>query len=853
MPSIIRWIFQGRRGRLAPTAALLICAAMHAGAVAGSGRPAGGDLAIDWRLVKVHSGSDGAQASARLTLANRGQAALPAAGWSLYFTSLTPVVTGESENLITEQVVGTLFRLRPGPEFHGLAPGETLAMDLVHSEPVVRPDKAPRGAYLAYDDSPTDASAIGSLDIVPGLPPVAVADERGGGVDPAQLYAGNAAIRHLDPSTLPLALPTPLLERHLDGQWLVDRRPTIIAPAALRHEAHRLRQMFAARVPASTKGRTPTIRLAVARVPGHAEAEAYQLHIDARRGLTLSGNSAAGVARGLETLRQLLPITNGQREALAVPAVDIVDAPRFGYRGLMVDVARNFQRKESLFRLLELMAQFKLNRLHLHLADDEGWRLAIRGLPELTDYGARRGHARDEAEHLLPAHGSGPNLDDPHGSGYYRAEDFIAILKYAARRHIEVIPELEMPGHARAAVKAMAYRARLRHAQGLPDADAYLLADPADTSRYRSAQLHTDNVMDPGLESTYHFVDHVIGEVARLYRRAGVPLTMIHVGGDELAQGAWEGSPACRRLMAREHLASIADLWDHFYGRVTATVARTGAGVAGWEELGMRDGRGREPAPSVPNPLFAGRGFQLLVWNNLDDADDLANRLANAGYHVVLAPATRFYFDMAHAADLWEPGADWAGYSDLANVYDLVPFDLPRQNPADTQSRPGRVALQGSARANILGLEATLFSEIMREPAGIDSLLMPRLLALAERAWAADPEWARTTDPARAQALHDADWSRFVNVIGQRVLPRLDAEWPDLQYRLPPPGLKRDGERVDANLVIPGVVVRYTTDGSDPTATSPVVAGPLITPRTVSAAAFSRNGRHGRVVRSNTP
>ena len=138
----------------------------------------------------------------------------------------------------------------------------------------------------------------------------------------------------------------------------------------------------------------------------------------------------------------------------------MVDAPRFGYRGFMLDVARNFQPKASVLRTLDLLARYKLNKFHFHLTEDEGWRLEIPSLPELTSVGARRGHTLDSSAFLPPAWGSGPLVDRPWGSGFYSRADYAEILRYAAARHIEVIPELEMPGHARAAIKAMEARQR---------------------------------------------------------------------------------------------------------------------------------------------------------------------------------------------------------------------------------------------------------------------------------------------------------------------------------------------------------------------------------------------------------
>ena len=170
-------------------------------------------------------------------------------------------------------------------------------------------------------------------------------------------------------------------------------------------------------------------------------------------------------------------------KGLTFRALRIVDAPRFGYRGLMLDVARNFQPKATVLRTLDLMAQYKLNVLHFHLTEDEGWRLEIPSLPELTSVGARRGHTLDSSAFLPPAFSSGPEIDQPFGSGFYSRADYVEILKHAAARHIEVVPELEMPGHARAAIKAMEARARrLTQAGDAEGAGRYLLSDPEDRS-----------------------------------------------------------------------------------------------------------------------------------------------------------------------------------------------------------------------------------------------------------------------------------------------------------------------------------------------------------------------------------
>jgi hexosaminidase len=667
-----------------------------------------------------------------------------------------------------------------------------------------------------------------------------------------ETYRRNAATLDLDAGTLAPVFPTPQRFERQPGALQWRAMPVVLASPALKNEAalaHALLKPYFASDQAEP--RAPALRLAVAPIEGQSSPEAYVLRVDPAAGVTLTGLSAAGVARGLQSLRELLPPLPGP--GLSLPALLISDAPRFAYRGFQLDVARNFQPKATVLRLLDLMARAKLNTFHFHLTDDEGWRLEIPGLPELTTVGARRGHTLDSLAHLQPAYGSGPDVRDASGSGYYTRADYIEILKYAAARHIEVIPEIEMPGHARAAVKAMESRSLALQKAGRTDANRYLLSDPQDKSVYRSAQLYTDQVMNPGLPSTYAFIGHVITEVVKLHRQAGVKLNTIHVGADELANGAWEKSPATQALMQREKLASTTEVWDYFYGRVDSMLRRHGLYASGWEELGARKVKLRGANKLIPNPAFTQRGFRLWVWNDLDEAQDLAYRLANAGYKTILAPATHLYFDMAHNQNPDEAGVNWASYVELDKVFDFIPYDFIRKTPTDATPMAGFDGLTDYGQGNILGLEGTLFTETVRDRATLDYLLMPRLLALAERAWAADPAWSREGDAAKAQRLRDADWSAFANQLGKRVLPQLDAQFPGVQYRIAPPGLKRVAGQVLANHQLPGFELRYSIDGSEPTGRSPLVSGPITARGVIRVAAFSPAGRQGRSAQIENP
>ncbi len=785
-------------------------------------------------------------AAAQFIITNTSGQPLAAHGWSLYFDCEEGVDTSAAAGDFTlEQIAGTFYRLRPGTGFAGLAPGQTVVVPFAMLGAAHNPAQAPIGPYFALDAAPDSAVAVSDYTLAP-LP----ADP--GARTPAQTYERNALITAMPAEALAPVLPTPQRYQRGAGYLHWTSMPAITAPAHLRVQADAARAMLAPHFAAGKArargqaGAAATLRLAVAQLAGQPSPEAYELLVDPRRGVSVRGNSPAGVAHGLESLRQLIPLAREVEAPVLLPALRIDDAPRFAYRGVMLDVARNFQPKAAVLRLLDVMARFKLNALHFHLTDDEGWRLAIPGLPELTAIGARRGHVGTLVDRLPPAYGSGADVGNPFGSGYYSRADYISILRYAAARHIAVIPEIEMPGHARAAVVAMAERARRLAAQGRADADQYLLNDRADRSDYRSAQHYRDNVMNPALPSTYAFITRVVTEVAAMHRAAGVPLHAMHVGGDELPAGAWERSPACAELMEREHLRSRAGVWDYFYGRVERLLRGQGLRASGWEELGTVRAQvaGREQV--VPNPHFLGHGFTLYVWRNIEGSEDLAYRLANAGYDTVLAPATRLYLDMAPYPSAAEAGQTWAAYVDLDTVFDYIPYDDNRLAPDSPVRLPGKERLDETGRRHILGLEAPMFSETLNDASRLDYMFMPRLVAAAERAWAPDPEWTSQSDPVRAARLHATAWSAFVSKLGLDILPRLDAEMPDLHYRLPPPGLKRVGPNVLANEQIPGLAMHYTIDGSAPTTRSPMVSGPIAAAGTVQVAAFDRNGRSGR-------
>src|ERR1044071_6609419 len=409
-----------------------------------------------------------------------------------------------------------------------------------------------------------------------------------------------------------------------------------------------------------------------------------------------------------------------------------------------------------------------------------------------------------------------------------------------------------MPGHARAAIKAMEARFR---ATGDPQ---YRLTDPADTSRYMSVQGYPDNVMNPALESTYRFIERVVGDLVAMHREAGAPLRHIHMGGDEVPAGVWVGSPAVQAYMQAHSLTNVDDLWFVFYGRVEQILKAQGLVPSGWEEIAVRKTQRGGQQTNIPNPDFAARGWRAYVWNNVPGwgAEDLAYRLANGGYDVVLSPVTNYYFDLAWNQNPEEIGLDWGGYIDLQKPFAFIPFDYYRNarvdrsgNPLDPAVFTGKDRLTDYGRAHIVGLQGNLWSETLGGDGRLDYMMVPKLFGLTERAWAPDPDWARERDPAKSDSLFGEGWSRLVNVVGKRELPRLDREVPGLNYRIRSPGLKVESGVVRCNVELPGFTLRYTTDGSEPTPQSPEVRGPIPLRGTIRVAAFNTTGRKGYTAR----
>ncbi|MDE6207197.1 MAG: family 20 glycosylhydrolase [Muribaculaceae bacterium] len=466
-----------------------------------------------------------------------------------------------------------------------------------------------------------------------------------------------------------------------------------------------------------------------------------------------------------------------------LPQAVINDRPSLPYRGVMIDIARNFQTAAELHKVIDLMADYGLNTLHFHPVDDEAWRLEIEALPELTAVGSRRGYTPGSDGSFLPQIFAGDGNPDTKGNtanGYISRAEMISLLQHADSLGIRVLPEIESPGHARAAIEAMKYRARTT------GDDSFLLAESADvdTSRYTSAQNFHDNVMNPALEGPYRFMDVVADAIIDMYKEAGVELPAIHIGGDEVPRGAWSGSPAVKAFMEEKGLTSEKEVHSYYVQRVADMYARKGVKISGWQEVALRH------SPEF-NEAVCPQMFSVNCWSTLPSHGQagVVRDIAEAGYPVVLSNVDHFYLDMTYSYHPYERGLSWGGTTDEFSALNGYPYVL--------------CPVEG---ANIQGVQGQVFAETIRSAAGLEHMLLPKILGLAERGWNPDTTY---TDAA-------------FNAVVARHIPRW--EQAGYAYHLRQPGITLlDDNTLGFNSPYADAEIHYTLDGSNPTAQSPVV------------------------------
>lgn len=407
--------------------------------------------------------------------------------------------------------------------------------------------------------------------------------------------------------------------------------------------------------------------------------EAYTLNV-VPTGIKIEANSSsAGLFYGVQSLLQLMPAEiyapHGRyEEALRIPAVSITDAPRFPHRGAMMDVGRNFLPKEEVLKFIDLMAFYKLNTFHFHLTDDQGWRIEIKKYPRLTEVGAYRKQTQvGRSDYYYPR-----RFDGKEQRGYYTQEEIKEIVRYASDRFITVIPEIEMPGHASAALAAYP---ELSCGLG----KNYVVRDYFDVF---------DEVYCPE-ENTFTFLEDVLTEVIELF-----PSHYIHIGGDECPKKAWKQCGHCQALIKREGLHDEQALQSWFIHRIERFVNSKGRDIIGWDEI-----------------LEGGLAPRAVVMSWRGESGGI--EAARQHHKVIMTPSKRCYFDYFQENPEYAPLAI-GGFLPLDSVYAYNP--LP-------------VALTAEEQKYIIGVQANIWGEYIQTPEYFEYMAFPRLLAMAEVQW----------------------------------------------------------------------------------------------------------------------
>ncbi|MBN8088152.1 beta-N-acetylhexosaminidase [Vibrio vulnificus] len=431
---------------------------------------------------------------------------------------------------------------------------------------------------------------------------------------------------------------------------------------------------------------------------------AYQLKISQEQ-VRVEAGSSSGFVHATASLLQLLDYNSLTQEA-QLACCSIYDSPRFRYRGMMLDCSRHFHSVEQVKRLINLLAHYKFNTFHWHLTDDEGWRVEIKAFPALTEVGAWRGV--DEAIEPQYTH-----ISQRYG-GFYSQEEIKEVVAYAAQRSIMVIPEIDVPGHCRAAIKS------------LPE----MLVEVEDDTVYRSIQNYSDNVLNPGLSTTYQFLDGVLEEIAQLF-----PAPYVHIGADEVPHGVWSNSPSCQALMKQHGYQDYKELQGHLLRHAEQKLRSLGKRMLGWEEAQHGDKVSKDTV--------------IYSWLS----EEAAVNCARQGFDVVLQPAQTTYLDMTQDYAPEEPGVDWANPLPLEKAYNYEPLaNIPADDPIHKR---------------IWGIQTALWCEIINNPERMDYMVFPRIIALAEACW--------------TQKEH-RDWNDFLSRLKGH-LPLLDKQ--GIKYRQP--------------------------------------------------------------------
>lgn len=519
------------------------------------------------------------------------------------------------------------------------------------------------------------------------------------------------------------------------------------------------------------------------------KSEAYSLEVSPQE-IIIKASDNKGFFYALQTIRQLLP-PSIERESLSdknlewsIPVVTIQDEPRYGYRALLLDASRFFIPKENVLRIIDCMSMLKLNTLHFHLTDDNGWRVEIKKYPRLTEVGAWR---VDRQDLPFPARRNPKKGEPTPVGGFYTQEDIREMVAYAAERQVEIVPEIDMPAHSNAALAAYPKLA-------CPVVKEYIGVLPGLGGR------NSEIIYCAGNDSVFTFLQNVMDEIMELF-----PSRYIHIGGDEAQKTHWKQCPLCQARMKKEQLANEEDLQGYFMKRISDYVRSKGREVIGWDEL--------------TNSSFLPDNSIILGWQGFGQA---ALKAAEEGHRFIMTPARIMYLIRYQGPQWFEP-LTYFGNNTLKDVYDY--------EPVQKDWKPEYASL-------LMGVQGSMWTEFCNKPEDVDYLLFPRLAAVAEVAW---------TQPDKK------DWTLFLKGMDRynEHLAEKGIVYARSMYNIQHKVTPENGVlQVKLECIRPDVEIRYTVDGSEPTANSSLYTDSLTVTaaQTIKSATFAQGERMGQTL-----
>ncbi|MGM9804207.1 MAG: family 20 glycosylhydrolase [Muribaculaceae bacterium] len=759
--------------------------------------------------------------------------ALLEGGWALYYNKFSNNIKMAEDEVMDLTPVrnNNYIQLKPNARYKALKPGESVTVTVVTDGSLRNVSDRPTGMHFVAEGSQKAVPV--DLQIAPLLGPEQFSVSQWVNYpDGEYMFAENAisnpagGVAKGNPYDI---LPTPksIVLDEKGRKMSVPAEVSIIKNALYLQEVRDYLALKLADLGINVvDGAKFRINLSIA--PNiDANRECYVL-TTARGGITIDGQSAEAVFNGVKTLLAVLWRSGCYR----LPCAQVKDYPDLHYRGIMIDVARNFTTYEDMLNLIDRLAEYKINVLQLHFCDDEAWRLEIPGLPELTQVGARKGFSLNDYESgfLMQTYaGSGdPNDGKAPANGYYTRWQFVEMLRYAHRRGVKIIPEIETPGHARAAIVAMRHRYDKYINTDADKANYYRNYDLDDAGRFESAQGFGDNVLNVAEKGTYNFLQKVITEIMNMYGDAGLRFDVLHLGGDEVPKGCWDHSPKVKNLMKAKNFTCERDVAEYFFMGIADWLKDRGVRVEGWQEVSTNHS---DSYSMHVSGMLAG----VNVWSTIGKRDTIAYTLANRGVPVIISNVNNLYLDMVYRPHENENGLTWGGSVDEINSWETLPFNIYRSAQTNIDGSRKDLATADFGKPalrypeNIIGMQAQLWTETVHNYTMMQQYIFPKVFGLVERAWNVRPDWG---EGSLDRTKYEVARAAYNLKIGRRELPYLAKR--GTRFHMAQAGAEVRNGKLVVNTPYEGVEVRYTLDGSEPTRQSQLFTAPVDVPQGTS-------------------